>query len=156
MDEKTANKITARMLSDKTPMVDDILVNQAWMLVAALQLAALHPALRSATAGRISRVADLYLNAIYRRHPLARKTGPTLALMADESPLTITMRISDAWMIVSAIQLTMRHTEVDDDLRGRLTALARKYQAALATVHPAAGELLEMGWDTKYDVEAGT
>jgi hypothetical protein len=74
-----------------------------------------------------------------------------LAAMTDETALPVHITISDAWMLVSALQLSVRHPGLHQPLKDRLTEIARQFQASIAELHPEANQALEMGWSEEYD-----
>lgn len=71
--------------------------------------------------------------------------------MTDETPLTVNIMIKDAWLLVSAIQLATRHPELSVWMKDSLFNSAEKFQVAVENLHPEAHELIEMGWDKRYD-----
>lgn len=77
----------------------------------------------------------------------------TERVMLDKTPLTVDIDIQSAWMLVSALQLTTRHPEISDVMKGILTKIARQFQGRIVETHPEAEELLEMGWNEAYDVD---
>ncbi len=74
-------------------------------------------------------------------------------VMSDDSPLTVKMDIMQAWMLVSGLQLLTRHPEVNQQLKDMWTHTARQFQEAILEQHPEAEELIEMGWNTDFDVD---
>jgi hypothetical protein len=77
----------------------------------------------------------------------------TAKMMSDKTPLPVTIDIMQAWLLISGLQLACRHPEMDDKMRKALTHTARQFQAAIVAVHPEADELINMGWDTSFDVD---
>lgn len=77
--------------------------------------------------------------------------GAAIPAMTDETILPVNITISDAWMIVSALQLTVRHPDLHEPLRNRLTDIAHQFQSKIAELHPEADEALNMGWSEEYD-----
>lgn len=78
----------------------------------------------------------------------------TAKVMTDKTPLSLTIRIQDAWLLVSGLQLATRHPGVTDQMKELLEAIARQFQGAIVQAHPEAHPLLEMGWDSTYDMES--
>lgn len=72
-------------------------------------------------------------------------------VMRDETPLNLTITISNAWILVSALQLATRHPVMGQPLRQHLEHIARQLQAAIVERHPEAEALLEMGWQPEHD-----
>jgi hypothetical protein len=57
-----------------------------------------------------------------------------------------------AFTLIGAIQLVLRHPGVEGLMARVLTDLARQFQAALADGPvPGVGELIELGFDERYD-----
>ena len=76
----------------------------------------------------------------------------TRQVITDESPLEVSVRIAESWILVSALQLVTRHPGLGDAMKQGVERAARQFQAAIAERHPEAGPLLEMGWNPAYDV----
>lgn len=72
--------------------------------------------------------------------------------MTDTSPMPVVIEVQDAHMIVTSLQLAIRHPGVSKTLKKRIEATARQLQAAIVGLHPEAEEILEMGWNTAFDV----
>ncbi len=81
----------------------------------------------------------------------AADLATTAAVMTDQTPLTIHITIMQAWILISAVQLTCRHPNLGQPLKDALEHAARQFQAAITEVHPEAAELLEKGWHAEYD-----
>lgn len=73
-------------------------------------------------------------------------------VMSDETPLLVEIRITDAWMLVSALQLCTRHPGLSKPMRKHITHVAMQFRDAIVERHPDAEIVLEMGWDSDYDV----
>lgn len=71
--------------------------------------------------------------------------------MTDERPLDVKITVKDAWLLVSALQLATRHPELSMYMKDALFSTARQFQVAIEAVHGEAHELIEMGWDTRFD-----
>lgn len=78
----------------------------------------------------------------------------TAKVMSDKTPLSLTIQIRDAWLLVSGLQLATRHPMVTEPMKGLLETIARQFQGVIVKAHPEAQPLLEMGWDSEYDVES--
>jgi hypothetical protein len=72
-------------------------------------------------------------------------------VMMDEDLIQVNISVRQAWLLVNAIQLAVRHPELHEPTVKALTETARQFQAAVVAVHPDAGELLEKGWNPIYD-----
>lgn len=72
--------------------------------------------------------------------------------MQDTDPMLVSIRVQEAWILVSALQLTHRHTGIGEKLKFQIESLARNFQDAIVELHPEAEELLEMGWSEEFDV----
>lgn len=75
-------------------------------------------------------------------------------VMSDETPLVIEMDIRDAWMLLSGLQLLVRHPAVSQHTKDIWAHTARQIQEAIVTLHPEAQPLIEMGWNSDFDVDA--
>lgn len=75
--------------------------------------------------------------------------------LSDETPLLLSIRIRDAWMILSCLQLTDRHPGISAATRRFVHQVGRQLQAAIVRVHPEADAIIEMGWDPEMDVLSG-
>lgn len=74
-----------------------------------------------------------------------------IAAMSDENPLPIIITIADAWFVVSAIQLAVRHPDLHEPLRDRLRDIAHQFTEPICADHPSAREAIEMGWHEEND-----
>lgn len=77
----------------------------------------------------------------------------TKKVMSDKSPLMVDIDIMSAWLLVSGLQLTVKHPALSEHMKKALTGLAHQFQARIIEVHPEAEELIEMGWNEAYDVD---
>lgn len=75
-----------------------------------------------------------------------------LKAMTDTTMLPVEIQISNAWMVVNALQLAARHPALNAYMRASMEQTGRLFQAAIVERHPDAGPLLEMGWNEAYDV----
>ncbi len=71
--------------------------------------------------------------------------------MGDERELIVEITIKDAWLLISALQLATRHPELSTAMKDNLFSTARQFQTVIESIHPGAHELLDMGWNTKFD-----
>lgn len=76
----------------------------------------------------------------------------TSKVLSDKRPLAVTIDMSAAWLIVTALQLTVRHPGIHEPLRQELTHIALQFQDRIIEEHPEAEHLLKAGWDTAHDV----
>lgn len=77
----------------------------------------------------------------------------TQKVMSDKTPLQVDIDIMSAWLLVSGLQLTVKHPAVSDIVKSELTEIAHQFQARIVEAHPEAEELLDMGWDEQFDVD---
>jgi len=75
-------------------------------------------------------------------------------IMRDKRPLSVNIQIRDAWILVGGLQLATRHPELTEPMKSMLGVIARHFQGAITRLYPEAQPLLEMGWDSEYDVES--
>lgn len=73
------------------------------------------------------------------------------AVLTDKQPLQVNIRIQEAWLIVSAIQLASRHPGIGEAQRGALIDIAEQIAAPIIERHPDAASVIEMGWDPTHD-----
>jgi hypothetical protein len=78
----------------------------------------------------------------------------TAQVMSDEQPLAVTISIKDAWLMISGLQLAARHPDLGTPLKQHLEQIGRQFQDAITERHPLAEQLLEMGWNTDFDVSS--
>lgn len=71
--------------------------------------------------------------------------------MTDERPLSVNITVKDAWILVSAIQLATRHPALSIYMKDSLFSSARMFQQQVEAAHPESHELIEMGWDIRFD-----
>lgn len=74
-------------------------------------------------------------------------------VMSDDTEIETTIDIKQAWVLVSGLQLLCRHPEVSQTMKDIWTHTGRQFQEAIVTLHPDTEELLEMGWNTVFDVD---
>jgi len=71
--------------------------------------------------------------------------------MTDERPLTVNITIKDAWLLISGLQLAIRHPELHGNTKDNLFSTARQFQIAIEAAHPESHELIDMGWNAAFD-----
>jgi hypothetical protein len=76
----------------------------------------------------------------------------TEQLMTDKHPMWVTITIADIWLVIGALQLVVRQSELSDALKQRCEGIGRQLQDGVTERHPIAEQLLEMGWDTDFDM----
>jgi ribulose 1,5-bisphosphate carboxylase large subunit-like protein len=76
-----------------------------------------------------------------------------IPMMKDDESLHIGIKVRDAWMVVSAIQLASRHPEVKGEQKAWMIHVAHQFQAAVTQLYPQVGQIMEMGWHPEFDVE---
>lgn len=77
-------------------------------------------------------------------------------VLEDKTPLQTDIDIGSAWTLVAALQLATRNPGMTPDLRLRITNVGRAFQASIEVLHPEAHELLEKGWNEKFDRRRGS
>ena len=77
----------------------------------------------------------------------------TKKVMSDDTPLPVMIDIMQAWLLVSGLQLLIKHPDVSQQMKDVWEHTARQFQEAIVELHPEAKELIEMGWNTDYDVD---
>jgi len=154
MDEGKVKEITAAALTDKTRLPVNIGIKDAFVIATALELASDHPGLSVPTQGFISKIARTFRRAITDWHPDAQRGASVKVLtkaMSDERLLSVSITIAQAWMLLSAMQLTVRDPYLESGLAERIEQIARQFQGSLAELHPDWQELMEMGWNPEFD-----
>lgn len=74
-------------------------------------------------------------------------------VMSDDTEIEVTIDIKQAWVLVSGLQLLCRHPGVSPQMKDIWTHTGRQFQEAILVEHPEAEELMEMGWNTDFDVD---
>lgn len=72
-------------------------------------------------------------------------------LWRDPRKLHLVMRGRDAWITCTIIQFACRNPALSNEQRQIAERVARELQAAVTTLEPELGPLLELGWDPAYD-----
>jgi len=72
-------------------------------------------------------------------------------VMSDETPIEFSIQIKEAWILVSALQLSHRHPGLGLPLKDAIQHIARQIQAAIEDRHEGAHDALEFGWNEEYD-----
>ena len=75
-------------------------------------------------------------------------------IMQDETPIMPIIKIKEAWLLISGLQLATRHPGISPMMKRALEHIARQFQAQIVEDYPEAAVLLEMGWDEANDVGA--
>jgi hypothetical protein len=73
-------------------------------------------------------------------------------VMTDSTPLPVTISITDAWLLVSALQLATRHPGLSGPMSRALKRIAGEFEQSIVNVHPDARVPLDMGWNPIHDV----
>lgn len=73
------------------------------------------------------------------------------AMFENEEPITLVMSQPAAWMLMSALQLALRHPHFPAKIRPTVEVQARWLQGQCATT-PALADVAEKGWDAEFDV----
>ncbi len=92
------------------------------------------------------------MNSDYHDPNLIRVTSEVLT---DETDLVVEMKIMHAWLLISALQLATRHPDLSDYMVTMLVTIANQFEEAIIDLHPGAQRLIEMGWDSTFDVPRG-
>lgn len=66
--------------------------------------------------------------------------------MSDETPLPVTISIKQAWLLISGLQLAVRHPEMSDLMRQDLEHIGKQFQQPIIELHPECYLLIEHGW----------
>ncbi len=74
-------------------------------------------------------------------------------VMIDENTYTLQISLADTWIIVSIMQLALRHPNIGGALKIRTHELCDLFINQITTYHPEAANLLEMGFDHQHDIE---
>ena len=160
MNEQQLTQITRQALADSTRIPISIRVVGAWILASAVLLARRHPGLHKPLKRELRDIQHLFEAAISDRHPdtkgvlenvhdQTRFIEATQASMGDQEPVVCTLKARQIWLLVSALQLATRHPQVPN--REEIIFLGRQFQVALTEHNPVVREVLEMGWDQRYD-----
>lgn len=74
------------------------------------------------------------------------------AVMSDATPLPVIINITQAWLLISGLQLACRHPGVSNYTKTQWELIGRQFHDSITMLHPEADSLLERGWDADYDV----
>ena len=74
-------------------------------------------------------------------------------VMEDDTEIEVVIDVPQAWILVNGLQLLCRHPGVSQAIKDMWTHTGRELQEAIVTLHPEAEEMIEMGWNTKFDVD---
>jgi hypothetical protein len=72
-------------------------------------------------------------------------------LDADPHPVPLTLAPLDAWILLTQLQLALRHPGNQGQAAARTRAIAAQLEAAVASAEPLR-TLAAQGWDPAYDV----
>lgn len=152
-------EITRRVMKDGRLIPVQMAVSVGWRTHAMLDLAQKHPVIhtglrreyRDLAHGLSRAILTLYpesLNALL--HPVGmrledfiREASP--AMMSDQV-LLIPWSVRQIWLLVSAVQMVVRHSEMEADTRAALVDFAHQLEPVLLAHHPDVAELLAAGW----------
>ena len=73
-------------------------------------------------------------------------------IMTDDQVFPMTIDVRAAWLILSSLQLTVRHPGTSSWLDTQIIQIGRTFQERLVELHPEIEPIAEMGWDGQYDV----
>jgi hypothetical protein len=71
--------------------------------------------------------------------------------MTDDNSLHIGIKIRDAWVVITGLQLAASHPGISQVQKNWMIHVARQLQASIVAVHPEVAEIIEMGWHREYD-----
>ncbi len=74
-------------------------------------------------------------------------------VMQDKSRLDIQINIREIWLLISGLQLVTRHPGISEYMKDAITHIAMEFQVVVENKYPETHELLEMGWNTGFDVD---
>lgn len=160
--------IAAECMTDYAPVPVEIGVPEAWMLVTGMDLALKYPGYGDALRLSLAAATEQFRNAMIQRNPEVKRllgdqhgldveafTAASQPIMRDTVPLSVLVTYCDLWLVISALQLTVRHPDLPEMLGNALVAIAGFFEAALTQKHPDAALIIAMGWNTAFDVEQG-
>lgn len=81
-------------------------------------------------------------------------TAELIAVEKSGGILPLHFRPSEAWYLMAALQLVLRHPALPESMRGFLDSLARNIEGRLCKGRPAMTEVARMGWNSEYDQAA--
>src|SRR5689334_6023506 len=70
----------------------------------------------------------------------------TQRIMRDGTAIVTNLTTSDAWLLLGAIQQTLRYP-IKAAVRMQFVSIATQLQTAILRIHPEAKELIADGWD---------
>ncbi len=79
----------------------------------------------------------------------------TSEVLTDETDLIFEIKSAHAWLLICSLQMTMRHPDLSDYVVSMLVTIAKQFEEAITDLHPEAQRLIEMGWDSTFDVPRG-
>jgi hypothetical protein len=77
-----------------------------------------------------------------------RRLAPVLE---DKSLYTVLITLKDVTLLISAIQLALRHPNYPRSVKQHVTDVTLQLIAYIDDVHPGTGELLLQGFDPRFD-----
>lgn len=161
MDESKAMQITYEVMTDRGEILVNIEVRSALFVVSALQLAKEHPHIHPYLVQEIEGIVDCFGQQIVGIHPDAKKLVRNRdimqldifnRIMADKTRVMVRVDVHQAWLTISCAQLVTRHPDLNDEVKTEVVNMAHQFQDAIVELHPGAEQLIQMGWDTSYDV----
>lgn len=76
--------------------------------------------------------------------------------ISNRTPISTTMPLSDVWLILSALQMTITHPGLHEPLKQAMERIGRDLEARIVEVLPEVAELAAAGWDRSQDyIDAG-
>lgn len=69
-----------------------------------------------------------------------------MQILMDRHPVIVEMRMREAWLIVTSLQLAAQHPSVNGRGKRQLEAIARELQKAIVARHPGTEQILEEGY----------
>lgn len=76
----------------------------------------------------------------------------TRKVMSDTRPQQLEIDVKSMWLLVSALQLVVKHPGLSALMKQALTRIARQFQNGVTGIHPEAETPMQMGWNSAYDV----
>jgi hypothetical protein len=74
-------------------------------------------------------------------------------LAEDKEPVSISFGMFDLFMLIAQLQLVARHPELSKHQLDFANKMGKQFQKAITSLHPEADEVIEMGWNTRFDVD---
>jgi hypothetical protein len=67
-------------------------------------------------------------------------------VLGDKTPITITISITQLWVLIGGIQLATKHPRLPKHTKDHLTHIGRELEQPLIRQYPEVKELIERGW----------